>query len=96
MTRAIRWTLRALRRLDQAAAYIAEDDPQAAERVVARLISGVELLSDQPAMGRAGRIKGTRELVFADVPYIIPYRITPTAIEILTVMHSSQNWPDSL
>ena len=95
MIRTLRWTRRALMRLDQVGSYIEKEDPQAAARVIARLVSSVDLLTEQPAMGRVGRIKGTRELVFADIPYIIPYRVQPTTIEILTVMHSAQKWPDS-
>lgn len=96
MIRTLRWTRRALMRLDQVGSYIEKEDPQAAARVIARLVSSVDLLTEQPAMGRVGRIKGTRELVFADIPYIIPYRVQPTTIEILTVMHSAQKWPDNL
>lgn len=96
MTRAIRWTVRAVRRLDQVGAYIARDDPSAAARVVARLISGVDLLAEHPAMGRVGRLPGTRELVFADIPYIVAYRVGATTIDILTVMHTAQKWPDAL
>ena len=96
MIRTLRWTRRALMRLDQVGSYIEKEDPQAAARVVARLVSSVDLLTEQPAMGRVGRIKGTRELVFADIPYIIPYRVQPTTIEVLTVMHAAQKWPDSL
>lgn len=96
MTRTIRWTIRAVRRLDAVGAHIARDAPAAAARVVARIVSGVELLGEQPAIGRVGRIEGTRELVFADVPYIVPYRVRPTSVEILTVIHTSQKWPDSL
>ena len=96
MIRTLRWTRRALMRLDQVGSYIEKEDPQAAARVIARLVSSVDLLAEQPAMGRVGRIKGTRELVFADIPYIIPYRVQPTTIEILTVMHAAQKWPDSL
>lgn len=96
MTRAIRWTVRAVRRLDMVGAHIARDDPRAAARVVARLMSCVELLADQPAIGRVGRIEGTRELVFADLPYIVPYRVGPTVVEILTVMHTAQKWPEGL
>ncbi len=47
-------------------------------------------------MGRPGRLEGTRELVLADIPYIIPYRITPSSIDILTVMHAAQEWPSNL
>ena len=96
MIRTLRWTRRALMRLDQVGSYIEKEDPQAAARLIVRLVSSVDLLTGQPAMGRVGRIKGTRELVFADIPYIIPYRVQPTTIEILTVMHAAQKWPDSL
>jgi addiction module RelE/StbE family toxin len=93
--RRIRWTVRALRRLDQIGAYIEKDDPDAAARVVSRLVASVDLLAELPAAGRSGRITGTRELVLSDIPYIIPYRVRHD-IEILTVMHASQKWPEKL
>ncbi len=91
----IRWTLRALRRLDEIGAYIEQDNPDAAARVVARIVTAVDMLSELPATGRAGRIKGTREVVLADIPYIIPYRVGRD-IEIITVMHAHQKWPKAL
>lgn len=93
--RKIRWTVRALRRLDEIGAYIQQDDPDAAARVIARLVSSVDMLAELPAAGRVGRIAGTREIVLADIPYIIPYRVRQD-IEILTVMHSSRKWPNKL
>ncbi|TGV63827.1 type II toxin-antitoxin system RelE/ParE family toxin, partial [Mesorhizobium sp. M00.F.Ca.ET.149.01.1.1] len=71
----IRWTERAVRRLDQIGAFIEKDSPITAARVVARIVSAADNLAEQPAMGRVGRVKGTRELVLADIPYIIPYRV---------------------
>ncbi|MCO5149256.1 MULTISPECIES: type II toxin-antitoxin system RelE/ParE family toxin [unclassified Shinella] len=91
----IRWTLRALRRLDDIGAYIEQDNPDAAARVVARIVTAVDMLAELPATGRAGRIKGTREVVLADIPYIIPYRVGRD-IEIITVMHAHQKWPKAL
>ncbi|MDF1631399.1 type II toxin-antitoxin system RelE/ParE family toxin [Mycoplana sp. MJR14] len=91
----IRWTLRALRRLDEIGAYIEKDNPDAAARVVARIVTAVDMLAEVPASGRPGRIKGTREIVLADIPYIIPYRVSRD-IEILTVMHAHQRWPQVL
>ena len=91
----IRWTLRALRRLDDIGAYIEQDNPDAAARVVARIVTAVDMLSELPATGRAGRIKGTREVVLADIPYIIPYRVGRD-IEVITVMHAHQKWPKAL
>lgn len=94
--RSVQWTKRALRRLDQVGNYIARDNRSAARVAVLRIVAAAELLADQPAMGRPGRIAGTRELVMADLPYILPYRVTPSSVEILSVMHTAQKWPDSL
>lgn len=94
--RTIRWTKRALRRLDEIGAHIAEDSPEAAARVIARILSAAELLTEQPAMGRVGRIKATRELVLVDIPYIVPYRVNGDTIEVLTVIHAAQQWPQTL
>lgn len=94
--RTVLWTNRALKRLDAIGAHIAKDSPQAAATVISRLVSSVDALATHPAMGRVGRIAGTRELVITALPYIIPYRVTPSAVEILTVMHTAQRWPDSL
>jgi addiction module RelE/StbE family toxin len=91
----IRWTLRALRRLDEIGAYIQRENPDAAARVVARIVSAVDVLADYPATGRVGRIKGTREVVLADIPYIVPYRVGQD-IEVLTVLHAHQQWPSAL
>ena len=93
--RRIRWTVRALRRLDEIGAYIEQDDPDAAARVVARIVASVDMLAEMPAAGRIGRIASTREVVFSDIPYIIPYRVRQD-IEIITVMHASQKWPKRL
>jgi plasmid stabilization system protein ParE len=60
--------------------------------VVARIVSAVDMLADLPAARRVGRIKGTREVVLADIPHVIPYRVGQD-IEILTVMHAPQRWP---
>jgi len=92
----IRWTERAVRRLDQIGAFIEKDNPAAAARVVARIVSAVDNLAEHPAIGRVGRVKGTRELVLVDIPYIIPYRVVGGEIEILTVMHAAQRWPRQL
>lgn len=94
--RKIRWTERAVRRLDEIGGYIEKDNPAAAARVISRIVSGVEALAEQPAMGRTGRIKGTRELVLTDISYIAPYRVISGTIEIITVMHAAQRWPPAL
>jgi toxin ParE1/3/4 len=96
VTRRLRWTKRALRRLEEISDYIAKDSPAAADRVTDRLRTATQILLAHPAIGRVGRISGTRELVMADLPYIIPYRVTETGVELLSVIHTSQRWPEKL
>ena len=90
------WLERARRELGEAYAWIEPDDPQAARKVVERIIQAVERLQDFPQAGRNGRIAGTRELVVMRTPYIVAYQIDGNDIEILTVMHSRRLWPDQL
>ncbi|WP_457795755.1 type II toxin-antitoxin system RelE/ParE family toxin [Methylocystis sp. S23] len=94
--RAVRWTRRALRRLEQIGEYISKDNPQAASRVAARITSAGAALADYPEMGRTGRVKGTRELPLVDLPYIVAYRVKKSDVEILTIIHTAQKWPDDL
>ncbi len=92
----IRWLTLAAQDLEQAGAYIAQENPTSAVQVVLRIIKAVELLVDQPSIGRPGRIEGTRELVIEGTPFIVPYRQKNACIEILRVYHQSRCWPDTL
>jgi toxin ParE1/3/4 len=56
----------------------------------------VERLARFPALGRPGRVTGTRELVITRAPYIIPYRVQGDVVQISTILHSAQKWPDQL
>ena len=49
-----------------------------------------------PNMGRPGRIKATRELVIGRTSFIVAYRIKDNRIEILRVLHGSQQWPRNI
>lgn len=92
----VRWLRTALANLDAEAEYIAEDNLAAAGRTVQRILRAVNLLGKNPAMGRAGRVAGTRELVVAGTPYILPYRVRGEAVEILRVFHAARKWPEKL
>jgi addiction module RelE/StbE family toxin len=93
----LRWTKRAERDLDEIANYIGQDSPAAAARVILEVIDRVEAsLTRRPAIGRAGRVLGTRELVMGELPYVVPYRVREQDIEILRVLHTSRRWPYEL
>lgn len=92
-----RWTHEALTNLWQIRLYIAEDNPQAAKEVFNRIMDLVEAqVAEYPQVGRAGRIHGTRELVISGLPYIAVYRVRSNQVEILNVIHTSQQWPDQV
>lgn len=90
----IKWLQTALDNIAHIADYTAERDPTAARRLVSKIRLSINNLAKQPAMGRPGRVEGTRELVIIGTPYIVVYRLKSGRIEILRVLHSSQRWPD--
>ena len=89
----VRWLRKALRNLDDEAAYIAADDPAAARLVVQRVLEAVAALEHQPGLGRPGRVHGTRELVVLKTRYVVPYRVSADVVEILCVFHTSRRPP---
>ena len=89
----LRWFSQALGDLVSLREYIAQDNPVAAGEVAARILEAVGLLPGQPGMGRPGRVKGTKELVVADTPYIVPYRVKNGEIQLLRVLHGKRQWP---
>ena len=92
----ILWLKHALSNLDSEAAFIALDNPAAAARVVDSIVRSVNLLAQHPGLGRPGRVEGTRELVVANTPYLVPYRVRNNLVEILCVFHGARGWPRKL
>ena len=91
----VKWLNQALQNLNDEAEYIAQEDPKMARIVVQRIVDAINLLPDNPALGHAGRIPGTRELVVPNTRHIVPYRVRPRLqrIEILRVFHTSRKPP---
>lgn len=87
----LRWTEKANRNLDDVEAYISQDT-DAALRMVLKIIRALEHLLQRPALGRPGRILGTRELVITGTPFIVPYRVRGERVEILAVLHGAMKW----
>ena len=74
--------------------FIQENDPQAANRIAARLVEGIALLRDQPQLGHPVNLapdpESIRDLVLRD--YIVRYAITSNCIFILRVWHHREDW----
>jgi addiction module RelE/StbE family toxin len=90
------WSPRAVEHLAQLRAYIAQDNPTAANRIGGTLLEAVERLAELPNLGRPGRVAGTRELVVPGTPYVIPYRLRGDRLEVIAVFHGRQKRPKRL
>ncbi len=84
------WSPLARARLRQIRSFIAQDKPEAAERLAIRIVAIVEALRTHPHLGRAGAEPGTRELVIGGTPYVVLYRIRGARIIVSTIWHGAQ------
>jgi len=87
------WLREASLSLDKHYDYLVARNPKAASFVFKRIVASTKRLRQFPQSGREGRFKGTREVVVPGVPYIVVYRVSATAVEILRVFHTSSDWP---
>ncbi|MGA7381797.1 MAG: type II toxin-antitoxin system RelE/ParE family toxin [Terriglobales bacterium] len=89
----LRWTTPAAEDLYRIVQHIQEDHPSAAADVAKTIYDGCGTLRVFPRRGRAGRIPGTRELIFSGLPYIVVYEIKEQSVEVLRIYHGAQDWP---
>jgi addiction module RelE/StbE family toxin len=94
--RRLEYAPRYFRRLEDIRERIAADNPTVATRMIERIRAAVVRLAASPALGRSGRVAGTRELVIPRTPYVVPYRVAGDVVQIITILHSAQRWPDTL
>ena len=90
----VRYTRRAIADFEEARAYIAFDQPAAAEAVALHIRAAINGLRQFPERGWPGRVPGTRELVAPRTPFVVPYRIRARRVEILAILHGARAWPD--
>lgn len=88
------WLEESIKDLKEIGFHIKKDNPAAAYRVLIKIKASGDSLEHNPELGRPGRVKNTRELIVAGLPYILPYYIKKRQIRILAVMHASRKWPD--
>ncbi len=87
------WLQKAQQNLADELTFIHKEDPSVAKRIANLVKSRVDSLEEFPEKGRTGRVKGTRELVFTEIPYIIPYKIQGNDILILRFFHTHRKMP---
>jgi addiction module RelE/StbE family toxin len=89
----IRWSPEAADDLERIVRQIQQDKPAAAREVAGIIYQGISSLKNSPLRGRVGRIEGSRELVFAPLPYIAVYRVKEDIVEVSRIYHGAQDWP---
>ena len=89
--KSLTWRPAALTDVAGIKAYIARDNPVAAQRVVDRVVKSVKKLARLPKMGRPGEVEGTREFLVQPWKYILVYRDLPDSVEVIGVFHGAQS-----
>jgi toxin ParE1/3/4 len=90
----VKWLAKARTKLFIIIEYIAERNGAAASALLAEIEHAVSQLPQHPYLYRSGRVAGTREII-VHPNYVVVYRIRPRVIEIVTVLHSRQQYPSA-
>ena len=72
--------------------YVSEDKPGAAVQLDTLFSDAANSLAALPALGRPGKIPGTRELL-PHQHYRLVYEIARETIWILALVHTARQWP---
>jgi toxin ParE1/3/4 len=96
----IRWTTPAQNDFLGILEWVGTRNPQAAARVGRQIISTVELLGEQPYLGKPGRSADTREIGVPRFPYLVVYDVLepsvasdPAQVVVLRILHGAMLWP---
>lgn len=89
----LEWRAQARTDLLEIVAYIADDNPDAAQELKDEIEAKAAKLPDHPSLYKSSaRVKGLRELVVRS-NYIVLYRESPELVEIVSVVHARKQWP---
>jgi plasmid stabilization system protein ParE len=89
----LRYARRARTDIDGIHEYLAEYDRRAASAVVRRIRSASQLLAKYPGLGRATDMVRVRVFPIVPFPYLIYYRATNDAVEVIHVRHGRRDMP---
>lgn len=90
----VEWRPRAEEDLLALVAYIAQDNPDAAQALFDEVREKAAQAIRHPTLYKAGRVRGTREIVVRP-NYVVVYRIAGDVLNVVRVLHARQQWPTS-
>ena len=82
----IRLTQGALADLYEIYDYIAEANSAYADKMLIRIETAIDHLSDHPQLGRISRNTGARELIISSTPYIVAYTRDAEYLNIISII----------
>ena len=89
----LEWRPQASADLVEIVAYIADDNPDAAQELKDEIEAKADKLPDHPRLYKPSvRVKGLRELIVRS-NYIVFYRESPELVEVVNVIHARRQWP---
>ena len=89
----LEWRPQASADLLEIVAYIADDNPDAAQELKDEIEAKADKLPDHPRLYKPSvRVKGLRELIVR-TNYIVFYRESPELVEVVNVIHARRQWP---
>jgi toxin ParE1/3/4 len=89
----LRWTEEAAADLEHIPDYLFKSTPERAPELVRAIYNAPSALLAFPYRGRAGKKRGTRELVLSPLPYVVVYQISGDFVRIVRILHGAQKWP---
>jgi toxin ParE1/3/4 len=78
--------------LDAIARYMAQHNPAAAARAIARIHRVIYRTIDRlPLSGRLNRANNTRDLAVPGLPYLVIYRPVGDVVDVIAIFHTSRD-----
>jgi toxin ParE1/3/4 len=91
------WSKRAEQHLRDTYRYWSNEKSEAAADIMLeRILSTVELLEHSPELGRPGRVAKSRELILKPLPFVLAYRVGRGKMEIAALLHGARKWPEQI
>ena len=79
--------------LDEIWSYIAQDNPEAADKFIRAIVSRFPALAARPELGRMREELSPRLRSFPIGRYVVFYRPMETGVEIARVLHGARDLP---
>ena len=73
--------------------YIETAGPIVTAKIGSEIGNAILQVADQPEIGRKLETAPYRQLVVTQYPFVILYKLTPTAAKIIRVLHQAQKKP---